>query len=70
MLYEYQPGSRLDRSHGLPQRVAHGLLWALAWWLAGALALAVVAGTVISVHTLWPKSGVKGKVPSLERPGG
>jgi hypothetical protein len=53
-LSEYQPGSRLDRTYTVPQRVLHAGLWALVWWLAAAAGATVVAGTVLSVRTLWP----------------
>jgi hypothetical protein len=52
-LTEYLPGSRFDRTYALPKRVAHAFVWALGWWLAMLLAAIVVAGTCVSVWTLW-----------------
>jgi hypothetical protein len=54
-LTEFQPGSRLDRTYALPQRVAHAFAWAVAWWFALALVAAVLAGTALSIHTLWSR---------------
>jgi hypothetical protein len=53
-LYEYQPTGS-ERTATVPQRLAHAFVWALAWWCAGALAVAVTVGTAVSVWTLWPK---------------
>ena len=55
-LYEFQPGSRLDRTYSFPRRLLNGFGWALAWWFAAAGAGAVVVGTYASVRTLWPRS--------------
>jgi hypothetical protein len=52
-LTEYLPGSRFDRTYAVPQRVGHAFVWALGWWLALVLAVAVVAGSCLSVWTLW-----------------
>lgn len=51
-LAEYLPGSRFDRTYAVPQRVAHAFVWAAGWWLALALAVAVLVGTYVSIHTL------------------
>jgi hypothetical protein len=53
-LYEYQPGSRLDRTYNLPRRIYRAFLWAVMTWLTGALGLGLLAGAVASVRTLWP----------------
>ena len=45
-------GGRGDRTYTLPQRVGHALVWALGWWLAVALAIAVFAGACLSVWVL------------------
>lgn len=60
MLFEYQPGSSLDPTYRVPQRLAHAFLWALAWWLAGAVVVVMLAGTYVSVRTLVAKAGVNG----------
>jgi Domain of unknown function (DUF4349) len=60
MLFEYQPGSSLDPTYRVPQRLAHAFLWALAWWVAGALVVVMLAGTYVSVRTLAAKAGVNG----------
>jgi hypothetical protein len=52
-LTEYQPGGRFDRTYAVPQRVAHAFVWALGWWLAIVVAVAVLAGSCLSVWTLW-----------------
>jgi hypothetical protein len=53
VLTEYLPGSRFDRTYAVPQRVANAFVWALGWWLALALVVAVLVGTCFSVWTLW-----------------
>jgi hypothetical protein len=53
LLTEYLPGSRFDRTYAVPQRVANAFVWALGWWLALALVVAVLVGTCFSVWTLW-----------------
>lgn len=63
-LFEYQPGSRLDRAYTLPQRLFHAFLWALTWWLSVAVAFAALAGTTVSVQTLWPGPAVAGMAGS------
>jgi hypothetical protein len=63
-LFEYQPGSRLDRSYTLPMRLFHAFLWALTWWLTVAVAFAAVATTTVSVRTLWPRPAVAGMAGS------
>jgi hypothetical protein len=65
-LYEYQPGSRLDRTFTLPRRLTHAFLWALAWWVAVAVAVGVLAATYTSIRTLRPKPAVAGTGPSRE----
>jgi hypothetical protein len=52
VLTEYLPGSRFDRTYAVPQRVAHAFVWALGWWLALALVVAVLVGMCLSVWTL------------------
>jgi hypothetical protein len=63
-LFEYQPGSRLDRSYTLPMRLFHAFLWALTWWLTVAVACAALAATTVSVQTLWPTPAVAGTAAS------
>ncbi|MCI0640914.1 MAG: DUF4349 domain-containing protein [Gemmataceae bacterium] len=58
-LFEYQPGSRLDPTFTLPQRLFHGTLWAAGWWLALAASIGALALACISVGTLWPKSATR-----------
>jgi hypothetical protein len=53
-LSEYQPGSKLDRTYTLPQRLTQAFLWALPWWLAVAGAISVLALTALSIQVLWP----------------
>jgi hypothetical protein len=53
-LREYQRGSRYDREYTTPKRVAHAFVWAVAWWCATAVVVAVAVGTVVSVRILWP----------------
>ena len=53
-LFEYQPGSRLDRTYTLPRRLVSAFLWALAWWVVAAIGCAVIVGTGLSVWALWP----------------
>jgi uncharacterized protein YfcZ (UPF0381/DUF406 family) len=62
-LFEYQEGSRLDRSYTLPQRCFHAFLWALAWWLTVAATLAVLAATAVSIRTLWPRAAPTRSTP-------
>jgi hypothetical protein len=57
-LHEYQPGSRLDRTYTIPQRVFHAFLWALVTWTAGAVGILVLAGAFVSVRTLWTRPAV------------
>jgi hypothetical protein len=54
-LFEYQPGSKLDRTYTLPRRLLNAFLWALAWWFGGVVAVGVLVGTWVSVQTLWAK---------------
>ena len=61
ILSEYQPGSRLDRTYAMPQRLAHAFVWALGWWLALALAAVVLAATGVSIRTLWPSRSGAGR---------
>lgn len=63
-LFEYQPGSRLDRAYTLPQRLFHAFLWALTWWLTVAVVIAALAATTVSIQTLWPRPGVPGMAGS------
>jgi hypothetical protein len=55
-LNEYQPGSRLDRTYTIPQRVFHAFLWALVMWTTGVVGIAVFAGAFVSVRTLWTRT--------------
>ncbi len=55
-LSEYQPGSRLDRTYTIPQRMADAFIWAAARWLALAAGIALVAGSFVSIRTLARRS--------------
>lgn len=57
-LYEFQPGSRLDRTYTVPQRIFNGWLWAVPRWLALVLAASLLVGTYLSMQALWQKSPV------------
>ena len=50
-----EASGRLDHTYDLPLRVGNAFAWALAWWCGGAVILAVLAGTAISVRALWPR---------------
>jgi hypothetical protein len=65
-LFEYQPGSRLDPTYTVPQRVAHGFVWALGWWLASAAAVVLVVGASLSVWVLWPRRQAGGASPTAQ----
>ena len=67
-LFEYQPGSRLDRSYTVPMRLFHAFLWGLAWWLTVTVALAVLAATTVSLRTLWPGPALSGTAGSGAAP--
>jgi hypothetical protein len=48
-------GHRMDPASDVPVRIGHAFVWALAWWSGAAATLFVLAGTVVSVRTLWAK---------------
>jgi hypothetical protein len=65
-LFEYQPGSKLDRTYTLPQRIFHAFVWALGWWFVVALTATVLGGIYLSVHTLWPRLGLLKNHPASQ----
>jgi hypothetical protein len=67
-LVEYQPGGRLDPTYTVPRRLAHGALWALAWWGVGAAAVGMLAAAGLSVKTLWPTRALAGAAPAPAAP--
>jgi hypothetical protein len=55
-LSEYQPGSRMDRTYTVSQRMANAFVWAGARWLALVAAVGLMTGTIVSVRTLVRRS--------------
>ncbi|MCI0465172.1 MAG: DUF4349 domain-containing protein [Gemmataceae bacterium] len=51
-LFEYQPGSRLDRTYTVPRRLGDAFLWALGWWVVVAGTGAALVAAYLSIRVL------------------
>jgi hypothetical protein len=55
-LFEYQPGSRMDRGYSIPERFFQAAMWAGAWWLALAFTAGIAIAACLSLQTLFNRT--------------